>query len=128
LGGTHSYFISYSHHNLEAADHVESLLRRRRRVFIRDENELKPGDAIKKGLEEAISESDTFVVLWSDPALKSAWCRWERETALRVQAERAMPKRFVLPDWTVPSHLRNSLARFILPARAVPSESKPCIN
>ena len=96
LGGTHSYFVSYSHQDLDAADHVESLLRRRRRVFIRDENELKPGDAIKKGLVTAISESDTFLVLWSEPASRSEWCRWERETALRVQAERGRPSRFVL--------------------------------
>jgi hypothetical protein len=95
LGGTHSYFISYSHQDLEAADHVESLLRRRRRVFIRDENELNPGDVIKKGLEEMISGSDTFLALWSGPASKSEWCRWERETAIRLQAERAKPRRFV---------------------------------
>ena len=112
LARTHSYFVSYSHEHLEAADHFELLLTRVGRVFRRDENELVPGESIKKSLRLQIAGADTFLVLWGAAAAASKWCDWERATASKLMKSKRRPKRIVfvrLDDTSVPPPFKKNL-------------------
>jgi hypothetical protein len=112
LARTHSYFVSYSHEHMDAADHFELLLTRVGRVFHRDENELVLGKAVKDGLRPQIASADTFLALWSAPAAKSKWCDWERKTALELMKGTGKPRRIVfvqLDGTSVPALFKKNL-------------------
>ena len=112
LARTHSYFVSYSHEHMDAADHFELLLTRVGRVFHRDENELVLGKAVKEGLRPQIASADTFLALWSAPAAKSKWCDWERKTALELMKGTGKPRRIVfvqLDGTSVPALFKKNL-------------------
>jgi hypothetical protein len=94
LSGHHSYFLSYAHGNHGDADHIEALLRRRGRPVFRDERELQITDDIKRKLEGIISETNTFIILWSAESQNSDWCAWEREVAER-HSRAGRPERIV---------------------------------
>lgn len=95
LAGRDSYFLSYAHANHGEADHIEALLRRRGRPVFRDERELQITDEIKGKLEDLISETSTFITLWSADSQNSKYCTWERETAERYSRKFGRPKRVV---------------------------------
>lgn len=77
IGSRHSYFISYAHHDANAADHVELLLRRSGRVVYRDEQDLQIGDKLNEKIKSLISRSNTFILLWSLESKSSTWCQNE---------------------------------------------------
>jgi hypothetical protein len=95
LSGRHSYFISYAHGNHVEADHIEALLRRRSRPVFRDERELQFTDEIKCKLDDAISQTNTFIALWSEQSRNSEWCAWERQSAERHSQKSEALKRIV---------------------------------
>jgi len=112
LARTHSYFVSYSHEQLAAADHFELLLTRVGRVFRRDEKDLVPGKSIKKQLQLQIAHVDTFLALWSAEAAKSEWCDWECAIARKLMKTAGRPKRIVfvrLDDTRVPAAFKKNL-------------------
>lgn len=96
LSGVHTYFLSYSHKDLEEADHVELLLTRTGRVVRRDESRLDMHDEIKPRLKDEIGKSDTFLSLWSKKSARSQYCIWERDTALELHEKFGRPRRILM--------------------------------
>jgi len=92
----HSYFISYTWSESEAADHVEVLLRRQERQVNRDENIFRAGADLSDVVKSLINESDTFIGVWSEKYRHSTWCPSELEYALNRQSRGEKPTRVVL--------------------------------
>ena len=70
----HKYLISYHQEsNYHLADHAEVLLGRNGRLVLRDETLIPLGSDIEKGDEigKAISDCDTFILIWSQGASTS---------------------------------------------------------
>lgn len=93
---THSYFLSYSWKESEAADHVEVLLQRSQRIVNRDESLFSAGIDLSDIVKSLIQESDTFVGLWSQRYAQSTWCPQELEYALNRQGQGEKPRRVLL--------------------------------
>lgn len=83
-------FVSYSHHDAQAAEAVAEALRaRNRRVFL-DRTELEPGVIWQQRIFESLDACDTIVPLLSPRYLESAFCIEEFHIALiRRRNERA---------------------------------------
>jgi len=110
--GTHSYFISYSHTHVEWCDLVHLALYTRGRVVLRDRDELSLGRAVQPKLMDAIGKAETFILLWSQEASKSDWCRLELDHATRLQDAGLPPRRIVMlrrDDTPPPEQLRQML-------------------
>ncbi|MBN9519830.1 toll/interleukin-1 receptor domain-containing protein [bacterium] len=94
--GVHSYFISYSHTQLEWCDLVHLALYTRGRTVLRDRSELRVGRPVQTKLLDAIGKAETFVLLWSAAAAESDWCRAEVQHALRLHRLGLPPRRLVV--------------------------------
>jgi TIR domain len=94
--GTHSYFISYSHAQIEWCDLVHLALYTRGRVVLRDRDELAVGRAVQPRLMDAIGKAETFVLLWSKEAAESEWCQKEIDKALELHRQGFPPRRIVM--------------------------------
>ena len=91
-----SYFISYTWAESHAADHIEVLLRRFGRAVNRDEPLFDAGSDLSDVVKSMISESDTFVGLWSQRFKDSTWCPHELEYARNRQSNGEKPRRVIL--------------------------------
>ncbi|MBD3306832.1 TIR domain-containing protein, partial [candidate division KSB3 bacterium] len=92
----HTYFLSYSWKNSEAADHLELALSRQQRPVLRDETSIAAGGRVSTSVEQMIQQADTFVALWSAHYAQSDWCPNELAYARNRQASGQKPSRIVL--------------------------------
>ena len=93
----HSLFISYSNQ--------DEILARRLHADLQDQgvrcwfapHDLRPGQLIRKGIDEAIHMQDKLLLILSEHSVKSGWVAYEVETALsreiRQQREILFPIR-----------------------------------
>ncbi|MBX3442949.1 MAG: toll/interleukin-1 receptor domain-containing protein [Planctomyces sp.] len=98
LSGRHSYFLSYSHDDMDAADQIELLLTRSRRAVVRDQTRVRLGerDFFETVLIPAIGACETYVALWSPKFESSAACRRELKEAIKRREEGLRPRRIVI--------------------------------
>ena len=95
--GNNHYFISYSHGDNDAADHVEALLRRQHCVVLRDEDRFKLGESLDGATRRLIQSADTFLLLYSAKSAESSHCRKELALARELLAdERRRGRRVVI--------------------------------
>ncbi|MFT5327379.1 MAG: hypothetical protein ACI8P0_005268 [Planctomycetaceae bacterium] len=94
--GLHSYFLSYSHKELEWCDLVQLALYDHERTTLRDRNQLRAGRPVQKKLYEAIGRAETFVLLWSKDSAASEWCEKELKIAVQLNKAGLPPHRIVL--------------------------------
>jgi hypothetical protein len=93
-----SYFISYAHEQANIADHFEALLRRRHCVVLRDESRMMPGMSLSRAVANEIAAANTVLLLHSKDFRESDWCRAEAVHALRLKAEKGIPRRVIIVD------------------------------
>ncbi len=92
----HTYFLSYSRENSDAADHLELALSRQQRSVLRDETHIAAGGCVSTSVEQMIQQADTFVALWNMNYAQSDWCPNELVYARTRQANGQKPSRIVL--------------------------------
>lgn len=92
----HSYFLSYSRKDVSATDHVELILRRKKREVLRDENGIRASEKLDDRIKAMIANSDTFIALWSKAYNDSGWCSGELTYALDRRKRSQKPSRIVL--------------------------------
>lgn len=80
-------FLSYAREDQAVADRVARWLRERGIEPYWFQDKEKRGRRFVGEMERAIAEADLFVVLMSPHYLTSAWCRHERELALRREID-----------------------------------------
>lgn len=81
----HTYFLSYSHEDETFADHIETLLLRKGRRIIRDEQNIRAGETLSEELTKLVSCCDSFLALYSDSYRLKSWCKHELDFALNLK-------------------------------------------
>ncbi len=76
-------FLSYNAADKEAARSIAGQLKLTGADVWIDEWEIRAGDSIPGKLNEGLEAFDTFVLIWSQNAVRSNWVRGELETALQ---------------------------------------------
>lgn len=104
-------FISYSHEDRAFVDRLaENLVLRKTRVWI-DRWELKVGDSLISRIQEALQASSALLVIMSEAAVQSEWCKRELSAGLLRELEErrvvVLPVR--IDDCTFPIFLREKL-------------------
>ena len=110
--GQHSYFLSYSHQDIEFCDFVHLSFFENTRVVLRDRNQLRAGKPVQSKLYEAIGRAETFVLSWGTTSAQSEWCQKELEVGLRLHERGLPPHRIVLflrDDTPIPPELSEYL-------------------
>ena len=80
--GSISFFISYSREQPAEADLVETILRRRNHVVLRDDQHFKPSENIPQAIQDRINQATVFIALWGREYACSPWCYDELSIAL----------------------------------------------
>ncbi|MCC6667196.1 MAG: toll/interleukin-1 receptor domain-containing protein [Polyangiaceae bacterium] len=104
-------FISYSHEDRGFVEKLaQNLVLRKARVWI-DRWELEVGDSLVSRVQEAIESSSALLVIMSEAAVRSEWCRRELSAGLLRELEER--RVVVLPvrvdDCTFPIFLRDKV-------------------
>ena len=86
-----SFFISYARKRNAEADFIETILRRRNFIVLRDENAFVPGSDVPNAIMENISKSDVFIALWCQEYACSPWCFDELNTAIESNKRNGKP-------------------------------------
>ncbi|MEG3639250.1 toll/interleukin-1 receptor domain-containing protein [Magnetococcus sp. PR-3] len=89
-------FISYSSHDVEMAERLETALKRYSYAVWRDESKLEGGAALTQTLLQGVATSGVMLVLCSEAAANSDWVAREIELGLSIQKESGL-QNFVVP-------------------------------
>ncbi len=83
-----------------------------------DEWNLRPGDSISGGIEDGLSRSEVFVIVWSGHAKSSAWvdAEWRAALTRRINDRTLRVIPILLDDTPLP--------RLLADTRGVPAQSK----
>ena len=101
-------FISYERSWSDDARYVARFLQSRGIEIWIDTDELRAGDRLSRGVEEAIGRADAFVPILSDSYMTSSWCLRELETA-QARGIPIFPIKVEAGRLVTPPHLRETL-------------------
>jgi hypothetical protein len=90
------FFISYSSKDITSADHVELHLMRKGQRVLRDESGLRTSDQLRDAIESLISQSDVFILLWSENYRQSNWCHYELDFAKQMARQKGHAFKIIL--------------------------------
>lgn len=104
-------FISYSHENKAFVDKLAAhLVKHRARVWV-DYWELNVGDSIVERVQDAIKESSALIVVLSQAAVESQWCKKELSAGLirELEEKRVVVLPVLMEDCEIPLFLKDKL-------------------
>jgi len=92
IAGSPRVFVSYAHEDTQMAMKIAQYLREQKiRVWLNEE-EIQPGDSLKKKIEEGLNTSDYFLALLSESSTQSEWVRKEWKAAIDHGRQGKWPK------------------------------------
>ena len=102
-------FISYSHHDRDTCNKIDSILGKYEGFDVWFDRGLTPGEVFRRQIVEVIRESGYFIILLSDASVQSDWCIDEVEYAKKLHKK-------ILPIWVenveLPDELDMILQRY----------------
>lgn len=104
-------FISYSHNDKDFVDQLASnLVRHKARVWV-DRWELNVGDSIIDRIQNAIQESDAFIIIISKSSMNSDWCKKELSSGFlrELEEKRVIVLPVLLENAEMPIFLRGKM-------------------
>ncbi|MBE9570908.1 MAG: toll/interleukin-1 receptor domain-containing protein [Proteobacteria bacterium] len=104
-------FISYSHQDKDFVDKLASnLVKHKARVWI-DHWELHVGDSIIDRVQEAIQESNAFIIVISKSSMESEWCKKELSSGFlgELEERRVVVLPLLLEECEMPIFLRGKM-------------------
>ena len=102
-----SFFLSYSHSDVEFARRFADDLRQMGHQVWRDEENIRLGETIRRSIEAGIDRAQFLIFLLSKSSVTSEWCQRELDIALeRETAENIVVLPVVIEDCNIPATLR----------------------